>query len=446
MKRHLERSRNIVTIRRISQVVMVAIAMDAAAALAAEPTAQERVNGGIVGGTAGAATGAGAGWAWDKAAATRKSGMTAAQMKDAAGRKSWNSNYYKSMNPAEAAQHREAVAKAKKDLAKKQRRTAAAKAKRQAKAQSRMRALKKQNPVLADDLKKQRAQGQQFNKQRAQKLKHRKNLKALKKASGNTKVKTSSKLLKSKKTGAKLAKTGRKAAKTGRKLGRVAKGALGGGAAGMVAGAALGVKVPDAVDGVMFAGKLVTDPKNAPKRIAGVAKGGVKMAGTIATTVTDPGKMARNLGNSAKGIGRTISKTGAYKRVARTRTGRAIGKGTRTVGRNVSRGYKTLARTRTGRTVGKVTKTVDRYTFKAANKGVKKAGRTVSRAGKSAGRFLKKTFTKRKVVRSRANKRVSQPRRNKSNFLKRTFTKRKVVRSRTKKRKKPFRISLKRRR
>ena len=178
--------------------------------------------------------------------------------------------------------------------------------------------------------------------------------------------------------------------RTAKKIGKIAVG----GAAGMVAGAALGEDVPDVFDAAEYSVKLVKDPRNAPKMLANTAKGGVRMAGRMALTVTDPGKMARNLGGAAKGVGNSIARTGAYKKLARTKTGRTIGKGTRWAGHNVSKCYKTVAKSRTGRAIGSAARTVDRQVFKRTNKGLRSAGKGLKKGGKVIGRTAKKTTRK----------------------------------------------------
>jgi len=192
---------------------------------------------------------------------------------------------------------------------------------------------------------------------------------------------------------AKHLKKGAKIAKTGKKLRTVGKLATGG-AVGMVAGAALGVKVPDAVDAAMFAGKLVTDPKNAPKRLYGVAKGGVRMVGTAANAITDPSRMARNLHGAAKGVGRSIAKTKVYKNLAKTKTGRTIGKATKWTGKKVGAGYNKFKKTKTAKAIGKAAKTVDKQVFKRANKGVKTVGKVTKKASKKIAKGAKKTAKK----------------------------------------------------
>lgn len=188
-------------------------------------------------------------------------------------------------------------------------------------------------------------------------------------------------------------KKGAKIAKTGRRLRTVGKIATGG-AVGMAAGAALGVKVPDAVDAAMFAGKLVTDPKNAHKRLYGAAKGGVRMIGTAATTITDPSRMARNLHGAAKGVGRSIANTKAYKSFARTKTGRTIGKATNWTGKKVGAGYNRFKKTKTAKAIGKAAKAVDKQVFKRANKGVKAIGKGTKKASRKIAKSASKTTKK----------------------------------------------------
>jgi hypothetical protein len=198
------------------------------------------------------------------------------------------------------------------------------------------------------------------------------------------------------KSGKKVAKAanaledGAKVAKTGRKLRTVGR-LVTGGVATAAVGAALGVKVPDAVDGVMFAGKLVTDPKNAPKRLAGVAEGGFRMVGTAADSITDPGKMARNFGGAVDGVGRSVASTKVYKDLAKTRTGREIGRATSWTTHAVSKDYNTFKRTQTGRAIGVATKTVDKRVFKPLNKGVNTGMKTVGKGARTAGKAVGKT-------------------------------------------------------
>jgi len=192
---------------------------------------------------------------------------------------------------------------------------------------------------------------------------------------------------------ARTLKKGAKIAKTGRKLRTVGKIATGG-AASMAVGAALGVKVPDAVDAAMFAGKLVTDPKNAHKRLYGAAKGGVKMIGTAATTITDPSRMARNLGNAAKGVGRSVANTKVYKTLAKTKTGRAIGKVTSWTTKKAGAGYTKFKKTKTAKAIGKAAKAVDKQVFKRANKGVKTIGKGATKASRKIAKGAKKTAGK----------------------------------------------------
>ena len=295
-------------------------------------------------------------------------GMKPGKMKDAAGRLNrhnnpgFNQKYLKEYGE----DHAKAVDKAKKDLAKKQR----ALKKQRAIDRRDFKKLKKQNPKAARKLARKRAAVRKVHALE----KRKKTLRVLgdttKKHSrhGRRFKKTSTQVLKSKRARKQL-KTLKhaKRLRTAKKLGKIAAG----GAAGMVAGAALGEDVPDVFDAAAYSVKLVKDPRNAPKMLANTAKGGVRMAGRMALTVTDPGKMARNLGGAAKGIGNSIARTGAYKKFARTKTGRTIGKGTRWAGRGVSKGYKTVAKSRTGRAIGSAARTVDRQVFKRTNKGLR---------------------------------------------------------------------------
>jgi hypothetical protein len=196
------------------------------------------------------------------------------------------------------------------------------------------------------------------------------------------------------KRGAKAAKTtktaakGAKIAKTGTKLRTVGKFAAGG-AASAVAGAALGVKVPDAVDAAMFTGKLVTDPKNAPKRLAGLATGGARMVGTAANAVTDPGRMARNLAGAANGVGRSVANTKVYKSLAKTKTGREIGKATSWTGKQAGKGYDSFKRTKTAKTIGTTARTVDKKVFKPLNRTVNKTTKTIGKGARNVAKKLK---------------------------------------------------------
>ncbi len=181
---------------------------------------------------------------------------------------------------------------------------------------------------------------------------------------------------------------GAKIAKTGKKLRTVGKFAAGG-AASAAAGAALGVKVPDAVDAAMFTGKLVTDPKNAPKRLAGLATGGARMVGTAANAVTDPGRMARNLYGAANGVGRSVANTKVYKSLARTKTGREIGKATSWTKKQVGKGYDRFKRTKTAKTIGTAARTVDKKVFKPLNRTVNKTTKTIGKIAKNPRKTAK---------------------------------------------------------
>lgn len=196
---------------------------------------------------------------------------------------------------------------------------------------------------------------------------------------------------------AKAARTGAKVAKTGRKLRTIGKFAAGG-AATAVAGAALGVKVPDAVDAAMFTGKLITDPKNAPKRLAGAAKGGVRMIGTAADAITDPSRMARNLYGAANGVGRSVANTKVYKRLAKTRTGRQIGKATSWTKKRIGTSYNKFKRTKTAKAIGSTARTVDKKVFKplnrSVNKGMKAAGKGAKKIAGGAKKASKKVSKK----------------------------------------------------
>ena len=407
MGNHLEKSGKTSAFGRFGWMVVVTVMMSTGTAIAAEPTTEDRIFGAAVGGATGAAGGAAAGAMSERAKIARSLGIvvpprTPAQLKDAAGRKSFNRNYYKSLSSSEAAQHRKAVAKARADLAAKQQRTGRIEARRQAKAQRRIQALRKQNPDLARDLQKQRAQGDAFNKRRAAELKRRKNIRALKKASGNKRTKTSTKTLAKRKPAARTATRNARTAKNARKmrranksrkmakatartarLGRTARGALAGGAVGMAAGAALGVRPPDAVDAAMFAGGIVTDPKSAPRRINKAARGGVRMVGTAARTITNPKRMVNNVGSAVSGLGRSLG---------------------------LSRSKKTYRKksTRYSKRSTRYSKKSTRYSPKRTYRRTHDYGvsRTSKRKGRklSVGKFFKRTFTKRKTYRKGAKK------------------------------------------
>ncbi len=258
--------------------------------------------------------------------------------------------------------------------------------------------LAKENPAAAKHLKKERALGEQFNDQR----KHKRDMKKLNKLAGkNAKIARKNRRI-VKKAGKETVKVAKSANKI-RKLKAVGKVAAGG-AAGAVAGAALGEHVPDAFDAAAYTVRLARDPKHAPKMLYGTAKGGVAMAGRMALTVTDPGKMARNLSGAAQGVGRSIANTGVYKSFARTRTGRSIGKATSFAGAKVSQGYKRFARSKTGKAAGTVVKTVDKYTFKQANKGVKVTTRAVSKGSKVVAKVAKKEAKKAKKTAKKVGK------------------------------------------
>lgn len=103
---------------------------------------------------------------------------------------------------------------------------------------------------------------------------------------------------------AKNANKARKTFKTGRTLAKVATG----GAASMAVGAALGVKVPDAVDAATWSYNTLKNPKQAPKRFAKLGKDTVKTTAKAAKTLTQPKTMARNLGNAGKKVGKGVTK------------------------------------------------------------------------------------------------------------------------------------------
>lgn len=401
MKRHLEYSKKASKFLRITQIVVVAIAANAGTALADSDTYTPSRNG-VIGGAAGFAVGAGGTAAYQfREPIGRQLGTlrgkigrsSPSRMKDAAGRLNRHTNpqFNKKYLDRYGFHHARAVDHAKRKQAEKQAKMKSRQNVKRAAEKRRDSALKKQNRKAARQLKKQRAAGQQWNARRNAATKRKKTLRALgsqtKKHSSNGRryKKTSSQLVKSKGT-LRNAKRFRNAKRYGK--------VLAGGAAGMVAGAALGERIPDVFDAAEYTAKMARDPRNAPKMLANTARGGVRMAGRMALTVTDPGKMARNLHGAARGVGRSISNTRVYKSLAKTRTGRTIGKGTRWASRTTSRGYKKLARSRTGRAVSSVTRTIDRQVFKRTNKGLRKTGRTISRTSKSVGRFTKKTSRK----------------------------------------------------
>jgi hypothetical protein len=318
-------------------------------------------------------------------------GMKPGQMKDAAGRlnRHTNQDYNRKYLDRFGSDHARAIDDAKREQAK----TRRALKKKRAAERRQFRKLKQENPKAARKLARKRAAARKIHAIE----KRKKTLRVLgdqtKKHSSNGRryKKTSTKLLKARST-RKTLKTLKhaKRIRTAKKIGKIAAG----GAAGMVAGAALGEDVPDVFDAAEYSVKLVKDPRNAPKMLANTAKGGVRMAGRMALTVTDPGKMARNLGGAAKGVGRSIANTGAYKKLARTKTGRTIGKGTRWAGRGVSKGYRTVSKTRTGRAIGSAARTVDKQVFKRANKGLRSAGKGLKKGGKALGRTAKKSTRK----------------------------------------------------
>lgn len=400
---------------------------------------------GVIGGATGFAVGAGAtGYYLHRQGtkATAQSGglrirkTGAGQMKDAAGRlnRHTDPDFNKKYLDTYGEEHARKIDEAKKEQALKN------EAKRkELKAQKKLdRKLAKENPDAAKKLKQERRKGETFNAHQKHKkdmrtlerkvgaekggakasIKHRddalkaKNAadeqKAIKrnfsKAKKNGKIgSVAAKNAKNGKKAAKTAKTVAKTGKTARKLKTVGKVAAGG-AAGMVAGAAMGEQIPDAFDAAAYSYKMARNPKDAPKMLYGTAKGGVAMAGRMADTVTDPGKMARNLGNSARGVGKSIANTGVYKSVAKTKTGRAIGSATTWTTGKVSQGYKSVARTKTGKTIGAAAKTVDKYTFKQANKGVKATTKAVSKGSKVVAKAAKKEAKKAKKTAKKVGK------------------------------------------
>jgi len=296
--------------------------------------------------------------------------------------------------------------------------------------------LAKENPNAAKKLKRERRMGEKYNAHQ----KHKKDMRTLERKvgaekgtakrhvkaasdshkakygkSGGHKVTQAKKAAKAKATARKAHKVGRfgkttqktkkivKVGKTARKLKTVGKVAAGG-AVGMVAGAALGEHVPDVFDATAYTYKMARNPKNAPKMLANTAKGGVAMAGRMALTVTDPGKMARNLHGAVNGVGRSIANTGVYKSMARTKTGRTIGKATSFAGSKIRHGYKSFARSKTGKATGAVLRTANKYTFKQANKGVKTATRIVSKGSKAVGKSVKKASKKAKKTARKVGK------------------------------------------
>jgi len=121
---------------------------------------------------------------------------------------------------------------------------------------------------------------------------YRNNQKSLRKAKASRKA---AKAARTVKTAAKTVKTAKKL----RTIGKIATG----GAATMVVGAALGVKIPDAVDAALWTAKTLSNPAQAPKRVAALAVGAVKTTATALKTLTNPKKMAKNLGKAAKSVG-----------------------------------------------------------------------------------------------------------------------------------------------
>jgi len=438
--------------------ICIALAASAGALPAMADDGYTPSKNGYIGGATGFAVGAGAtGYYLHRQgakAAAQTGGLrirmtSASQMKDAAGRldRHTDAKFNKKYLDTYGEEHARAIDKAKREQALKN------EAKRkELHAQKKLdRKLAKENPDAARKLKRERRAGEKLNAHQ----KHKKDMRALerkvgaekgtakahikqrddafkaKQASKGRKVvhgggekpkfgsvkprgnkvhknptfgstapraKKAAKTANSAKKAGKTARTAKKVAKAGktaRKLKTVGKVAAGG-AAGMVAGAAMGEHIPDAFDAAAYTYKMARNPKDAPKMLANTAKGGVAMAGRMALTVTDPGKMARNLGGAAQGVGRSIANTGVYKSIAKTKTGRTIGKATTWTTGKVSQGYKSFARTKTGRTLGAAAKTVDKYTFKQANKGVRVTGKAISKGSKVVGKVAKNETKKAK--------------------------------------------------
>jgi len=375
---------------------------------------------GYIGGATGFAAGAGGTAYYLKQSAKPQSGSNRvggakpAKMKDAAGRLNRHKDaaYNRQYLDRFGEDHARKIDKAKREQALKNK----AVNKKMRARDLKDKKLAKQNPKAAKHLKEQRRLGEEFNAQQDRKKKMRK----VKKLAGKDGVKAARKnqriVKKGAKNAAKVAKTGKKL----RKLKTVGKIATGG-AVGMVAGAAMGEHIPDAFDAAAYTYKMARNPKDAPKMLANTAKGGVAMAGRMALTVTDPGKMARNLQGAAKGVGRSIANTGVYKSVAKTKTGRAIGKAATWTTGKVSKGYKSLARTKTGKAVGAAARTVDRQVFKRANAGVKATGKALSKGSKVAGKIAKTSAKEVGAVAKKTGKKAKKSLKKAGKALKKAF-------------------------
>ncbi len=199
--------------------------------------------------------------------------------------------------------------------------------------------------------------------------------------SGGKGLKVASKTAKSTKTVAKTAKTAKTAAKVGKtakKLKTVGKVAAGGVLA-MGAGVALGVDVPDVFDAAAFSYDLAKDPRNADKKIAGLATGATAMGVTALNAATDPSKMASNIANAAKGAAHSIANTGVYKKLAKTKTGKAIGSVATASYKVAAAGYSSFQKSKTGKATATAAKAVNKAIFKPANKLVNKAAPVVTK-------------------------------------------------------------------
>ena len=472
MNRHLKISTEIGHFGRLTQIAALLLVVNAGAALAEEPTASDRAIVGAAGGAVGAVTGAAAGAAIgygidkyknrpapllkgtrtattplpsDPAEISReyKRDPRAFKQKYHGHREGWviDENQAQQVDAARAEQDLEQKAKADRKIARK---TTRKKARRKV---STVRPKRKTRPSKS-------VRRMQRNKVRLDK--RGKTIQGLRTKiweldgkpmksgyAGDRRVSTkalphiknSTNAAKQHAKTAKRAKRGAEVAKKGAKYSRAAKGALAGGAAGMVAGAALGVKIPDAVDGVMFAGKLVSDSKNADKMIAKAAEDGVKMVGTAATTITNPAKMARNLGGAVSGVGKTLGLSGVFKRKgsvntrvdsngkcrtnsiwyrcrlqsARNGSGRASAGNRYTFGRSnrsslnlrkgLSNGGRKIARlagsthrfaTRSTKSVGRSFKKAGRSVGQAFKRPVRSVGRSLKKAGRSVGQAFKR--------------------------------------------------------
>jgi hypothetical protein len=370
-------------IKLIAATVALSFALNALPALA-DDHGYKLSKDGTTGAITGAAVGAGGIGAYlygKENGGIRLGKKSASEMKDAAGRldRHTNPEFNKKYLDTYGEDHARKIDKAKR----KQARTNQTKQKKLLARDLKDKKLAKENPAAAKHLKNERKLGEQFNAQQ----KHKRDMRKLKNLAGENAKNARKNQRIVKKAGKESVKVAKSANKF-RKLKTVGKVAAGG-AVGAVAGAAMGEHVPDVFDATAYTYKMAKDPTQAPKMLFNTAKGGVAMAGRMANTVTDPGKMARNLGGAAQGIGRSIANTGAYKSLARTKTGRTIGKATGYAGAKVSQGYKSFARSKAGKATGAVLRTADKYTFKQANKGVKVATKAVSRGSKVVGRSVK---------------------------------------------------------